>query len=116
MWVARVFQVVGLLFAIGAVLAVTFVSLNFPVQETDSQANSVVGMAYIVIVAPIALLYLLVGATSTLFLLPEKRRTAYGFNAGPWRSVFWSNLVALLVIVGLPLLFALATSLFILGS
>lgn len=91
----RFLQVVTLLLVVALVLVVAYVSISFPLQETRSLANKVTGMAYLVLVAPIALLYLLISIPSTLFLMPKHRRAVYGFNTRPWRTLFWVNVCVL---------------------
>ena len=100
MWVARVLQVISLLLAVASVFAVTYVSINFPLHEAHSPANNVTGIAYLVLVAPIALLYLIIGLPSTLFLLSKKRRAAYGFTVTPWSAIFWTNVCVLVALAG----------------
>lgn len=100
MWVVRVLQVMSLVLAVASVFAVAYVSINFPLSETHSLANKAAGMAYIVFVAPVVLLYFLISLPSTLFLLAKQRRAAYGFTVKPWRAIFRANLFVLFALAG----------------
>jgi hypothetical protein len=112
MRIARILQVVALLLAVALVFVAAYVSINFPLNETGSLSNKVTGMAYIALVAPVALLYLLISMPSTLFLMSKHRRAIYGFNAGPWRSVFWANVFVLIVLVAFQIVDSLVFVLF----
>lgn len=112
MMITRTFQVVALLLAVALVIGVAYVSINFPLNETGSLSNKVTGMAYLMLVAPVALLYLLISIPCTLFLMSKHRRAIYGFNARPWRSVFWANVCALIALAALPIVDTLVFVLF----
>ncbi|MGX5915697.1 hypothetical protein ACR0ST_13285 [Aliidiomarina sp. Khilg15.8] len=99
MWLLRILQLAGVLLAITTVVAAVLVSNSFPLQEPDNPGNRVAGAAYLVLVVPPALLYLVLGATSTLFLVSKDRRAAYGFTNAPWRYLFRANFVVLVVLL-----------------
>lgn len=107
MRIMRFLQVITLLLAVALVLVVAYVNINFPLQETPSLANKVTGMAYLVLVAPIALLYLLTSIPSTLFLMSKHRRAVYGFNTKPWRALFWANVCMLTALAAFQILASL---------
>ena len=99
MWFARVSQVLALLLFAAAIFIAIYVTINLPEQEDELAALWIAGMTYMVFLVPVVLLYLLISLVSTLLLLPKTRRSSYGFDAAPWKYVFWANVTLLVFIV-----------------
>jgi hypothetical protein len=112
MWISRILQVLSLFLAAATVLIFVGITITLPLPDASNQGYLVPGTFYFLLfLGPAALLFLIIGTTSNLFLASKKRRAAYGFNTGPWRSVMWINICALIVLVWSPIAMALTFSL-----